>query len=84
MVADVNRLCARPGCARVATATLAYAYADSTVWVEDLTAEPHPMVHDLCDAHAATIRVPRGWQLRDLRSADPHHSDAAVPLLISA
>jgi hypothetical protein len=26
------------------------------------------MVHDLCDVHADTVRVPRGWELRDQRS----------------
>jgi len=50
-------------------ATLSYAYAESTVWLEDLAAEPHPMVHDLCGIHADTVRVPRGWVLRDGRVA---------------
>lgn len=25
------------------------------------------MVHDLCEEHAANVRVPRGWELRDQR-----------------
>jgi hypothetical protein len=62
----VSRLCAKPGCDRPSTATLSY--AESTVWLEDLAAEAHPMVHDLCDVHADTVRVPRGWELRDQRS----------------
>jgi hypothetical protein len=64
-------MCARPGCDRAAVATLSYAYAASTVWLEDLAAEPHPMVHDLCAIHADTVRVPRGWDLRDERSVSP-------------
>jgi len=70
-VLHVSRLCAKPGCDRRATATLSYAYAESTVWLEDLAAEAHPMVHDLCDLHADTVRVPRGWELRDQRSLGP-------------
>lgn len=49
-------------------ATLAYAYSDGVVWLEDLAPEAHPMVHDLCDLHADTVRVPRGWELRDQRT----------------
>jgi hypothetical protein len=49
---------------------LSYAYADGTVWLEDLTNEAHPMVHDLCSMHADTVRVPRGWQLCDERAAE--------------
>ena len=48
---------------------MSYAYADGVVWLEDLAPEAHPMVHDLCDAHASTVRVPRGWELRDQRTA---------------
>lgn len=52
-------------------ATLSYAYADGVVWLEDLAAEAHPMVHDLCPLHADAVRVPRGWELRDDRSGPP-------------
>ncbi|MBU6216812.1 MAG: DUF3499 family protein [Acidobacteria bacterium] len=63
----MTRSCARPGCGRPAVATLAYAYSDGVVWLEDLAPEAHPMVHDLCGPHADTVRVPRGWTLRDQR-----------------
>lgn len=46
-------------------ATLSYAYSDGIVWLEDLSPEAHPMVHDLCRLHAANVRVPLGWELRD-------------------
>lgn len=61
----MSRTCARPGCSRTAAATLSYAYSDSTVVLEPLAAEAHPMVHDLCSGHAAAVRVPLGWQLDD-------------------
>jgi hypothetical protein len=47
---------------------MSYAYSDGVVWLEDLAAEAHPMVHDLCESHASTVRVPRGWELRDQRT----------------
>ncbi len=65
---DVSRKCARSACPKPATATLSYSYADGVVWVEDLIAEAHPMVHDLCEMHAATLSVPLGWELRDERT----------------
>ena len=46
-------------------ATLSYAYSDGIVWLEELSPEAHPMVHDLCRLHAANVRVPLGWELRD-------------------
>jgi hypothetical protein len=56
---------------------MSYAYAESVVWIEDLAAEAHPMVHDLCRSHAATVRVPRGWELREdwAGSAEPGGGD---------
>ncbi|UDY35614.1 DUF3499 family protein [Dermatobacter hominis] len=71
----MSRSCARPGCGRPAVATLSYAYADGVVWLEDLAAEDHPMVHDLCAQHADGVRVPNGWELRDERrgAALPQH-----------
>ena len=66
----MSRSCARPGCSQGAVATLSYAYAESVVWLEDLAAEAHPMIHDLCSLHAAAVRVPRGWDLDDVGAAD--------------
>ncbi|NIS31514.1 MAG: DUF3499 family protein [Actinobacteria bacterium] len=65
----VNRRCARPGCGSSATVTLSYAYAQRTVWLDDLSQEDHPANHDLCDAHGDRTRPPRGWELRDRRGA---------------
>lgn len=49
-------------------ATLSYVYADSVVVLEDLAAESHPMVHDMCNMHASNVRVPMGWTLEDTRA----------------
>jgi len=65
----MSRSCARPGCGQSAVATLSYAYSDSTVWLADLAPESHPMVHDLCGLHSSSVRVPRGWELRDERTS---------------
>ncbi len=65
------RRCARPDCCETASATLAYDYASSTVWIAPLADECHPMTHDLCEPHADHLSVPRGWQLRDRRDVLP-------------
>lgn len=63
----MQRHCARPGCARQAITTLTYDYAASTVWLDNLSDEAHPMTHDLCHDHADSLSVPRGWVLQDRR-----------------
>ncbi len=63
----MQRHCARPGCTTTATATLTYDYAGGTVWIDRLSAEAHPMTHDLCTRHADALGVPRGWLLQDRR-----------------
>jgi hypothetical protein len=77
----MQRHCARPGCSTTATATLTYDYAGGTVWIDRLSAEAHPMTHDLCTGHADALGVPRGWLLQDRRPvvaplfADPRSRD---------
>lgn len=56
---------------------MSYAYADRLVWLEDLAPKRHPMVHDLCSLHADTVRVPRGWELRDTRERHGNQVTAA-------
>lgn len=65
----MSRICARPGCRRVAQATLSYSYADGVVWVDVLTRSDHPMTHDMCVAHADGLVVPRGWTTVDRRAS---------------
>lgn len=66
-VPAMMRRCARPGCPNRAVATLSYDYAAQVAWIEPLHTEAHPMVHDLCLAHADRLTPPRGWVRRDLR-----------------
>lgn len=80
----MSRTCARPGCDRAAVATLSYNYADRVVWVDDLAAEAHPMIHDLCEHHAEGLRIPRGWERRDGRTATRLGVDGGRPTAGSA
>jgi hypothetical protein len=66
----MTRQCARPGCSVTAAATLAYDYQQRTTWLDPLAPEAHPMAYDLCDAHADTLVVPRGWHLDDRRGGE--------------
>ena len=68
----MTRTCARPGCGEPATATLAYQYATSTVWLSPVSAEADPSTYDLCRRHSSGLTVPRGWRLQDDRTATPH------------
>ncbi len=61
------RLCARPECGRTATSSLTYHYASGAVWVDPLPPERDPAGYDLCEMHAARVRVPHGWRLLDRR-----------------
>jgi hypothetical protein len=63
----VTRQCSRPGCAETAGATLTYVYARQFVWLDDLAHERDPHAYDLCERHAARVRVPNGWRFDDRR-----------------
>ncbi len=67
----MSRHCARPGCGQPASATLTYDYRGQQAWLERLSSEAHPMTHDLCEAHAERLSVPRGWRLEDRRVVSP-------------
>ncbi len=67
----MTRRCARPACGQPSVATLTYDYASSTVWLERLADEAHPMTHDLCERHADRLSVPQGWRLEDRRVVAP-------------
>ncbi|MEJ5254707.1 MAG: DUF3499 family protein [Acidimicrobiales bacterium] len=67
----MTRQCARPGCAESASSTFGYDYAQRTVWLVELTGEPHPSTYDLCRRHADGLTVPKGWELRDRRNLVP-------------
>lgn len=61
-----TRLCARPDCARAASASLTYDYGAKTVWIDHLD-RPDPSRYDMCDWHAARVTVPSGWDLVERR-----------------
>lgn len=44
-------------------ATLTFSYPESTAVIGPLSGEVEPGTYDLCDAHARTLSVPRGWQI---------------------
>ncbi|GAA4783117.1 hypothetical protein CCANI_03195 [Corynebacterium canis] len=55
-------------------ATLTYAYSESTAVVGPLAPNSEPHSWDLCEAHAAKITAPLGWEM--LRVDDIEHDDA--------
>ena len=61
------RQCCRPGCSKLAVATLTFVYAESTAVIGPLAASDEPHCWDLCAEHADRITVPRGWEM--VRSA---------------
>ena len=75
--AAMNRACARPACADLATATFVYDYEARTTWLDGLAGERHPMAYDLCAVHADGLRVPRGWRLVD-RRGDARRGDGRL------
>lgn len=57
------RRCSRTACDRPAVATLTYVYADSTAVLGPLATFAEPHAYDLCQAHAAKLSAPMGWEL---------------------
>jgi hypothetical protein len=57
------RRCSRTACTGAAVATLTYVYADSTAVVGPLATYAEPHTYDLCEAHAARLTAPRGWEV---------------------
>ena len=74
-----RRACSRSTCARSATATLTYVYADQTAVLGPLATYAEPHCYDLCDVHADRLSVPRGWEVirlsRDAAAAGPTEDD---------
>lgn len=57
------RRCSRNGCPRQAVATLTYVYNESTAVIGPLAAFAEPHTYDLCEPHARSLTVPRGWEV---------------------
>ena len=74
-----GRVCSRVSCRAVASMTLTYIYADSTVVLGPLATFSEPHSYDLCDKHSARLTVPNGWnvirQTADADSTGPSDDD---------
>jgi hypothetical protein len=64
----MRRQCSRSGCADEAISTLSFQYAQSFVWLDDLSDERDPHSYDLCQRHTVRLSVPNGWRLDDRRA----------------
>lgn len=62
------RQCSKPGCTRGSVATLTYDYKDSTAVLGPLSTSLEPHTYDLCEVHAGSLTVPRGWQVIRLQT----------------
>ncbi|MDE1565076.1 DUF3499 domain-containing protein [Actinotignum sanguinis] len=62
------RKCSRTTCQQPAVATLTYQYAEATAVIGPLSPVAAPGTFDLCEAHAESVTVPRGWQMIRLRT----------------
>ena len=78
-----SRRCSRAGCPNPATATLTYAYRDSTAVLGPLATRAEPHCYDLCRSHATALSAPRGWEVIRL-AADPDPRPSTDDLLALA
>ena len=69
---SLARRCSRTACGRSAVNTLTYVYADQTAVLGPLATYAEPHAYDLCDAHAARLSAPRGWEVLRLAVEAPH------------
>ena len=52
-------------------ATLTYVYSDSTAVLGPLATRAEPHGYDLCEPHAHSLSVPRGWEVIRLSTGEP-------------
>jgi len=62
-----QRLCARAGCGAPASVTLRFQPTQRQAWLVELDEYAARTQGDLCHRHAATLVLPRGWELHDER-----------------
>ncbi len=62
------RLCSKTGCGQTAVACLTYNYADQTAVLGPLSQSADPHAFDLCELHAESLTVPRGWEVIRLQT----------------
>jgi Protein of unknown function (DUF3499) len=62
------RGCAKAGCEEPAGVTIGLRYADRVVVMSDLAPRFDPNLLELCDRHADTLTLPRGWVAQHRRT----------------
>lgn len=68
----MDRLCERPGCSEPASVAYGMKAEDLVFWLDVLRDAYSPECGVLCQRHADSMVVPRGWTLDDLRDPDLH------------
>lgn len=66
----VKRQCARPTCNEPAVAAFNFDGLQRIVWLNVITDARSASAGDLCEQHAARLRPPVHWELRDTRSGE--------------
>ena len=77
---SLPRRCSRPGCNRLAVATLTYAYADQTAVIGPLIEENNPHSWDLCEHHSSRITAPKNWELVRVEAVEIDDEDDLLAL----
>ena len=62
-----QRLCARAGCGAPASVTLRFQPTQRQAWLVELDEHAARTQGDLCNRHAESLVLPRGWELHDER-----------------
>ena len=68
----MQRLCGRPGCSDAASVAYGMRAEDLVFWLDVLPERAEADVPVLCQRHADSMVVPRGWTLDDLRDPELH------------
>jgi hypothetical protein len=66
----VNRQCSRPSCSEPAEAAFNFDGLRRIVWLNVISDARTTTAGDLCEKHAARLRPPIHWELRDLRTGE--------------
>jgi hypothetical protein len=81
--AQYQRLCARAGCGAPAAVTLRFQPTQRQAWLVELDEHSARTQGDLCNRHAESLVLPRGWELHDER-VDAHDLNGDTPVAKNA